>query len=150
MAADLYALLQVHPAADPDVIRAAYRVLARKNHPDFGGDPAHMASLNEAWDVLGDTERRAAYDRALGRPETAEFAGPLARRGHRNADSSLLDFGRYIGWSIEAVAAVDPDYLEWLGRTPAGRPLKPRIDDILGRQASAAEALRPVAATGRR
>src|SRR5450759_2382868 len=35
---DLYEVLQVHPRAEPDVLRAAYRVLARKYHPDHGGD----------------------------------------------------------------------------------------------------------------
>ena len=34
---DPYRILQVQPDADPDVMRAAYRVLARKVHPDAGG-----------------------------------------------------------------------------------------------------------------
>jgi len=61
---DHYEVLQVNPRADAEVIRAAYRVLARKYHPDHGGDPAAMIALNDAWDVLGDQSRRAAYDEA--------------------------------------------------------------------------------------
>src|SRR5215207_1644847 len=59
---DLYRILQVDPAADPDVIQAAYRVLARKFHPDGAGSDALMKRLNGAWEVLGDARRRARYD----------------------------------------------------------------------------------------
>ena len=59
---DHYEVLQVHPRAEPDVIRAAYRILARKYHPDMGGDANRMIAINDAWDVLGDPARRAAYD----------------------------------------------------------------------------------------
>jgi curved DNA-binding protein CbpA len=51
---DLYEVLQVDRGAEPEVIRAAYRALARRNHPDFGGDARRMATINEAWNVLGD------------------------------------------------------------------------------------------------
>ena len=59
---DLYRILQVDPAADPDVIQAAYRVLARKFHPDTSGSDALMKRLNRAWEVLGDAGKRARYD----------------------------------------------------------------------------------------
>jgi len=63
---DLYKTLQVDPEADPDVIGAAYRKLAQRYHPDVTEDPlarARMASINSAWEILGDPARRAAYDR---------------------------------------------------------------------------------------
>ena len=47
---------------NPKVIRAAYRALARKHHPDFGGSPERMAVINNAWAVLGNEVQRAAYD----------------------------------------------------------------------------------------
>ena len=59
---DLYKNLQVDPRAESEVIRAAYYALARKYHPDHGGDARRMVVLNDAWDVLGDPTRRAAYD----------------------------------------------------------------------------------------
>src|SRR2546422_8378530 len=59
---DLYRVMQVDPAADPDIIKAAYRVLARKLHPDHTGDESAMKRLNTAWDVLRDPGRRTAYD----------------------------------------------------------------------------------------
>lgn len=62
---DHYATLQVAPTAEPAVIAAAYRALARRYHPDVAGaeGEAMMRRLNAAWEVLGDPERRAAYDR---------------------------------------------------------------------------------------
>ena len=46
---DPYEVLQVHRRAEPEVIRAAYRALARKYHPDFGGEPSRMIAITEAW-----------------------------------------------------------------------------------------------------
>ena len=62
-----YQRLGVSPTAEAADIKAAYRELARRNHPDLvnGSGGADMASVNEAWRVLGDPERRRAYDAAL-------------------------------------------------------------------------------------
>lgn len=56
---DYYAVLGVAPEAEDIVIRAAFRALAQRYHPDrFGGsrDKAHarMSELNEAYGVLSD------------------------------------------------------------------------------------------------
>ena len=63
---DYYEILQVSPRAEPDVIEAAYRRLARKYHPDLnpGVDALQqMSELNRAFDVLNDPRKRAEYDR---------------------------------------------------------------------------------------
>ena len=63
---NLYEILQVHPSAHPDVIRAAYRRLSLLYHPDRNPSPEAtemMAAINYAYEVLGDPEKRAAYDR---------------------------------------------------------------------------------------
>jgi hypothetical protein len=43
----------------------------------------------------------------------------------------VLDFGRYAGWSLRQVALRDPDYLEWLRRTPGGRHYQADIASVL-------------------
>ncbi|MGA0830687.1 MAG: DnaJ C-terminal domain-containing protein [Nitriliruptoraceae bacterium] len=61
--ADLYAVLGVAPDAPPEEVKRAYRRLAREHHPDAGGDEARFKEVAHAYDVLGDAERRARYDR---------------------------------------------------------------------------------------
>jgi len=62
---DHYAVLQVMPDAHPEVIRAAYRALAAKFHPDaYPGPDAHerMVRINLAYEILSVAERRRAHD----------------------------------------------------------------------------------------
>jgi curved DNA-binding protein CbpA len=154
---DPYEILQVHRKAEPEVIRAAYRALAQKYHPDFGGEPSRMVAITEAWATLGDAERRAAYDaqaarhhtrRATDRKSAAPPAGAADRRGQDGAASgSVVDFGRYAGWTVGALVNHDPEYLEWLARTPIGRRLSGEIETALARRAAQTAALRPAAET---
>jgi len=61
---DYYKILQVHPTASQEVIRAAYQRLARLYHPDSNqetGSAARMAEINEAYEVLGNIEIRRLY-----------------------------------------------------------------------------------------
>ena len=64
-----YDLLKVSHRARPEGVRAAYRRLAQKYHPDknHGNADAEriMAALNEAYAVLSDPERRVRYDRVI-------------------------------------------------------------------------------------
>jgi hypothetical protein len=61
-----YATLGVDPAAPPEAVVAAFRAAARRLHPDVPetGDADAFMRARAAYDVLGDTERRATYDRA--------------------------------------------------------------------------------------
>ena len=64
---DHYAVLGVSPAAEDVVIRAAYRALAQRYHPDkWGGDlkvaNERMAEINAAFAVLSDAGKRKEYD----------------------------------------------------------------------------------------
>ena len=71
----LYQILQVDPAADPDVIEAAYKRLALKHHPDrstAANAPDRMRELNDARAILLDPDRRRAYDAHLGIPYAVE------------------------------------------------------------------------------
>ena len=68
---DLYQLLGVSREASREEIALAWRRRARDEHPDTRPADADAAgrfrALAEAWRVLGDPARRAAYDRALAR-----------------------------------------------------------------------------------
>ena len=150
---DHYAVLQVRPDAEYEVIAAAHRSLARRTHPDVaGGTIEGMRRINDAWRVLGNATARAAYDleRSLRsgrehgvpvmlpqRPSSADelhndLRGPLAaRRAPTAASSTVLDFGRYEGWSLRQLARHDPAFLEWLARAPAGRRYRNEIDALL-------------------
>ncbi|MEX1172709.1 MAG: J domain-containing protein [Chloroflexota bacterium] len=141
---DPYTVLGVPRWADHDAIRTAYRVLARRCHPDFGGDERAMIQLNEAWHILGDPARRAALDAASARPTLRP--GPPIQNGPR----TVLDFGRYEGWSLTDIANADDDYLVWLSRTPLGRPLRAEIQAVLDERDHALAALRPPVVNTRR
>ena len=166
---DPYEVLQVHRRAEPEVIRAAFRALARKYHPDFGGDAHRMVEITEAYAVLGNAEKRAAFDaqpvvpqdpsptqpatspQGAWRPiRTATTPSSQPAWGTASGSGSTIDFGRYTGWTVGALVNHDPDYLEWLARTPVGRRLTGEIEQALGRRAAQSAALRPTPKAPRR
>jgi molecular chaperone DnaJ len=64
---DYYEVLGIHRGADKDEINKAYRALALKYHPDRNKDNPHQAEekfkeVTEAYQVLSDAQKRAAYD----------------------------------------------------------------------------------------
>jgi molecular chaperone DnaJ len=63
---DLYSILEVSKTATQDQIKASYKKLARKYHPDLHpGDKTaeeKFKQINAAYDVLGDAAKRAQYD----------------------------------------------------------------------------------------
>jgi curved DNA-binding protein CbpA len=50
-----------------------------------------------------------------------------------NPSGTVLNFGRYSGWSLGEIGRADLEYLEWLDRMPIGRPHRDEIDAILRR-----------------
>ncbi len=65
---NLYGLLGVDPAASLDEIKAAYRVVARRFHPDVNpsvGAADEFRRVADAYSVLGDPAQRGAYDASL-------------------------------------------------------------------------------------
>ena len=226
---DPYKVLQVDSEAEFEVIEAAYRRLARKYHPDVSPGPEsqeRMVRINQAWELLRDSTKRAAVDRARTRnsgtsakaaaadararasaghpatppgttydsdgqqraPSTAgptapspgprptsgpyrpipQYTSPNWTSGRSNAgggfdpatmataqgvtsagpppgnpSGSVLNFGRYVGWSLGEIGRHDLEYIEWLDRTPIGRIYQVELDEILrtrGRRVSAAPA----------
>lgn len=63
---DHYQILGVPPDANAKAIKAAYRKMALQYHPDTQTDQSsdeRMKQINEAYRVLSDAKKRAAYDR---------------------------------------------------------------------------------------
>jgi hypothetical protein len=76
---DPYEVLQISPHASPEVIRAAYRALARRAHPDVNlatDTTLEMREINAAFQLLSDPHRRAQYD-AVARPVRLQLARRL-------------------------------------------------------------------------
>lgn len=73
-----YRILHVQVDAPEAIIRASYRTLMQKLkvHPDLGGDEWNATLLNEAYAVLSNAERRAAYDKTITRDTKAPRQEP--------------------------------------------------------------------------
>lgn len=60
---DYYKILGVSRNASQDEVKKAFFKLAQKHHPDKGGDSNKFKEINEAYQILGDKEKRSQYDR---------------------------------------------------------------------------------------
>ncbi len=102
---DYYKILGVEPGAGEAEIKAAYRRLARKLHPDVSkeaGAEEKFKAVNEAYEVLRDTGKRAAYDqlRTRGYKPGEEFRPPPDFGNWQNAHGGRefrFDFGQDAG-----------------------------------------------------
>lgn len=131
--------------ADKEIISACYRKLAQRFHPDMDQSveaARKMREINEAYAVLRDPEKRATYDKWLADRRDRRSADRLIRRQGEipfgvagvpvgPPQGSVVDFGRYSGWTLGQIQRQDPDFLEWLSQVPAGRQYKTEIETML-------------------
>jgi DnaJ-class molecular chaperone len=99
---DYYSVLGVPKNAAQKDIKSAYRKLARKWHPDANPDNAKEAEekfkeISEAYEVLGDAEKRKKYDLLGPDWQQAARQAEQQRRYRTSAGSEDFDFGNFGG-----------------------------------------------------
>jgi curved DNA-binding protein len=116
---DYYAILGVPRDAGAEVIRKAYRSLARQHHPDVSADAdadaeARFKEVGEAYATLKDPAKRAAYDAIGQRAHGEEFAAPP-------------DWHEAYGWEGQGFEEPDlADVLHAFANARAGQRAGPR------------------------
>lgn len=113
-APDYYAVLGVSPDADETVIRAAWKALLRKYHPDTAQGVPDAAdrtrAFNAAWAVLGNNNSRIAYDLQRTAPPEDEarpgWASPYPMPPRRGAGTTFALILAFVG--LPAVAITLP------------------------------------------
>jgi curved DNA-binding protein CbpA len=101
-----------------------------------GAPPRPPETVSGNW-TSGRSSQGSGYDPSRMRaPDGLGAAGPPPG----DPSGSVLNFGRFAGWSLGEIARRDLDYIEWLDRMPIGRPYREELDAILrstGRRKSA-------------
>lgn len=104
MAKNYYEVLGVSKTASQDEIKTAYRKLAHQYHPDkAGGDAEKMKEINEAYQVLKDSDKRAKYDQfgsagasGYGGFNTEDFSDFFRRQQQSQGGGGVhFDFGDF-------------------------------------------------------
>jgi restriction system protein len=82
-----YDVLDVDPEADEKQVKAAYRRMSHRVHPDQGGSHALFRQVQEAYETLSDPQRRAEYDRRL----RSKASGRDADQGNSKSSGEPAD-----------------------------------------------------------
>ena len=99
------------------------------------GTPPPAENVSRDW-TSGRSDHGGGFDESMRAAEGLGAAGPAPGR----PSGSVLNFGRYAGWSLGEIARHDLEYIEWLDRAPIGRNFREEVDGILrsaGRRKSA-------------
>jgi curved DNA-binding protein CbpA len=110
-----YLLLGVPQDADAETIRSAFRVLARRYHPDAGeGSSAErFREVLAAYETLNDPARRWHYDRALQERPVPRLQVVEPLRPHA-APESMFSRQVELVWKHSAYGSLGPRYLDEL------------------------------------
>src|SRR5690606_4974306 len=120
---DYYDTLGVDPGAGETEIKAAYRRLARKYHPDVSkeaGAEEKFKAVNEAYEALRDPQKRAAYDQ-------------LRKGGYRPGDEVRPPHGGF-GQGFGQGGAGGADFEEIFAGGGAGGGFSDFFEELFGRR----------------
>ena len=143
-----YKVLMLAEIADQEIISTVYRKLAQRYHPDVDPSPEaarRMSEINAAYEMLRDPAKRRGYDEWLASRRDRRANDKLIRQqgdvvigaagpAEGPPSGSIVDFGRYSGWTLGQIKRRDPEFLEWLIRAPAGRVYRAEIEALLSRR----------------
>jgi curved DNA-binding protein len=134
---DYYQILGVNENASQDDIKKAYKKLAMKNHPDRGGDTQKFQEISQAYDTLGDEQKRQQYNAQKnnpfiharsgnhGFPDINDIFGATFGFGGPNPFGGFQQRGRNKDLSIRVSITFKQSYtgtqIEARFNTPAGR-----------------------------
>lgn len=107
---------------------------SRPKEPSASSPPP-AETVSRDW-TSGRSSQGSGYDESMRAADGFGAAGPPPG----NPSGTVLNFGRYAGWSLGEVARKDLEYIEWLDRAPIGRNYRQEIDELLrnsGRRKSA-------------
>jgi DnaJ-class molecular chaperone len=122
---DYYAILGVPKNASEKDIKSAYRRLARKWHPDTNPDNKKEAEekfkeISEAYEVLGDSQKRRKYDMLGMNWQQAAQQAEQQRRYQTQFEQGNFDFGNLGGAS--GFSDFFDLFFSGIGRRPSARP----------------------------
>lgn len=127
---DYYKILGVSENASQEEIKKAFYKLAHQYHPDKGGSAEKFKEINEAYQVLGNKEKRAQYDAA--RKSGFDFGeAPFGAGAQNNPFGQGFDFGNFGGFS-SSFEDFEDIFEEFFGGSPfsASRQKEKRGRDI--------------------
>lgn len=95
MDTDYYAILNINANSSRDQVRNAYLELSKQHHPDKGGSTETFITLQRAYDVLYDPEKRSMYDASIAKPDFNDTSDAKPIFGMLwNAISVMSELGR--------------------------------------------------------
>lgn len=128
-----YDILGVTPDTSIEDIRVAWRKIAKRLHPDNQqtGNAAQFKRAKEAYEVIGDLDKRAEYDRFLMAPEPEPQYVPQAQAAYAGVDEKGPALSEVLGHIVDGLAGT------YFGNNPSLRTVyrgfRPKVQNELKR-----------------